>query len=216
MVVWLAREAKCPLSEVTLIPIISSWPVGARSTADLEPTVRVLVEQEGCPPGDSAGAAASRGHLALARYLHEELGSGFSGVVLFTAAVQGCEAGLEWLVGKGCVVREDSDVYRYTYMQAAAPGDLATLRCLRRLDVPWDPNVLTWVARGSVPLPVLRWLVEQGAPWDEALARKAVCVPNTLEHPGWREALAWFEARLATGSPKGGDGASGQVAEATG
>ncbi len=212
MVLRLAREAKCPLGSNTLSAVISPWPVGARCTADLEPTVRALVQQEGCPPGVSAGTAASRGHVDLARWLHQELGAGFSDEVLSGAAVNGSQAGLEWLVERGCVVEDEW--YPLLYLTAAMAGDLATLSCLRRLGVPWDPDKMLLAASGSIPLPVLRWIVEQGVPCSEAVVRAAVALAIDKDHPGWPEALAWFEGRLARGWSTDGDAEAGQVAEA--
>ena len=60
------------------------------------------------------------------------------------------------------------------YVRAANNGDLATLRCLRRLGCPWGPatrGVFSRVA-GHGPLAALRWLREAGCPVDWAAVEK--------------------------------------------
>ncbi|KXZ48080.1 hypothetical protein GPECTOR_30g175 [Gonium pectorale] len=57
------------------------------------------------------------------------------------------------------------------YFVACVTGDLATARCLRRLGVPWGPDgqvFLDAAAAGhaTAPLPLLRWLLEEGCPVD--------------------------------------------------
>ncbi|KXZ48365.1 hypothetical protein GPECTOR_28g772 [Gonium pectorale] len=53
----------------------------------------------------------------------------------FTAAVEsGCEEAVEWLLTKGCPVEAGGA----PYLAACRNGDLATVRLLRRLGVPWD------------------------------------------------------------------------------
>ncbi len=104
MLRWLAREAGCPWDSGTISGVIALWPSAAGCTGHLlESVVRELVSA-GCPPGggrddaDSVGWAARKGHLALVRYLHEEVGVAFAPKTLAWAAVCGCEPVLEWFV----------------------------------------------------------------------------------------------------------------------
>lgn len=46
-------------------------------------------------------------------------------------------------------------------------GDVATLSCLRRLGLPMHLEVLYLAVQEGMSLRVLRWMVEQGAPWEE-------------------------------------------------
>ncbi len=208
MIKWLAREAGCPWNNRTLSWVISAWPSDASSMALLEATVRELVAA-GCPPGggtddaDIVGHAAAKGHLSLVRYLHEELGVAFAPGTLALAAAGGCEPVLEWLVGAGCLLGKGA--YLNPYTEAGFVGDVDTMACLRRLGVPWGEDVL---AHRRVPLPAMRWLVEQGAPWDKGALRRAMREPHNKEY---RDTIAWFEARL--GNRRSGVGrATGQAA----
>ncbi len=155
MLRWLAREAHCPWGSRTLSNVIWIWPSDAGCTGRLlEAIVRELVAA-GCPPGggtddaDPVGDAAGQGHLALVRYLHEELGVRFAPGTLAWAAAGGCEPMVEWLVGAGCVPGEDTDLHPYT--AAGLAGDVDTMACLRRLGVPWGEDVLGF-AVGRIPL----------------------------------------------------------------
>ncbi|KXZ48708.1 hypothetical protein GPECTOR_26g611 [Gonium pectorale] len=79
------------------------------------------------------------------------------------AARSGCEAALEWLAERGCPMPDTGEPY---LAAACLNGDLPTLRCLRRLGVPWGPAgmVLNLAARDA-PLPIFYWLRdESGAP----------------------------------------------------
>ncbi len=198
MLRWLVREAGCPWDRSTLSNVIEHWPSDAGSML-LEATVRQLVAA-GCPPGggtdraDSVGCAAGKGHLALARYLHEELGTEFAPETLVGAAEGGCEPVVEWLVGAGCVPGEDTDLHPYT--MAGFVGDVDTMACLRRLGLPWNDDVLGDGVYKIMPLPSVRWLVEQGAPWDEGYVRFAV--REARAHNKFMDTVAWFEGRLAS------------------
>ncbi len=198
MVLWLAREARCPWEECTLADVIRNWPshIGGRTT--LLQTVRALVEA-GCRPGEDNSSsicnAAARGDLPLLRYLHEELGLGLGPGTMDAAVTGGCEAMLEWLVGAGCEPG-------FAYVRAAAYGDLSTLSGLHRLGVPFadaswwwdvsDPNrwagALCWA-----PLAALRWMVERGAPWSKEGAKKVL--ESDRMHVD-EESLSWFKARM--------------------
>ncbi len=194
MVVWLAREARCPWDDSTLAAVISRWPYF--SNGALLPAVRALVEA-GCPHGDGTEAgsstwhAAARGDLPLLRYLHEELGLGFGPGMMEAAAKGGCEALLEWLMGAGCKLGSG-----YPYARAAAYGDLATLSCLHRLAVPFSDE--SWWREadkgGRTPLAACKWMVERGAQWCEEGAKKLV--ESGRVHVD-EESLSWYKARVA-------------------
>ncbi len=201
MVEWLAKEAACPWDEGTPALVISRW--ARRSAADRGGLPRALraLEDAGCPPLEEGGyhvtdaldAAAARGDLWLLRRLHEELGLGLRPWTVAEAAEGGCEAVLEWLVGFVGQAGLGAD----PPVKAGGNGDRGTLECLQRLGVGFNSRVVRHAARNGVPLPVLRWLVEQGAPWDEraaAAVEKAACAAKRDGQYG--DSLAWVEARL--------------------
>ncbi len=208
---WLAQEAGCPFGEGPPLDCMMLWPGDQSSSGDLEQALRVLVEAGGLLPPPSApmsfDQAAARGYLPMLRCLHEECGLGFGPETLEAAAEGGCEAVLEWLVGAGCVAGEDQGESD-PYVWAGKVGDLATLNCLRRLGVPWGagayrgPAQGKWMQAGEMPLPVLRWLVEQGAPLDQEAVREDV--RRAKEAGQFGDTVAWLEARLAGGAPAAG------------
>ncbi len=235
MLRWLALEAGCPWDQETLRVVLGHFWWGAKGgrvggksadASQLEPAVRAMLEA-GCPPGggtdgaDSIGAAARLGFLPLVRHLREERGVAFAPGTLAAAAGGGCVPVVEWLVGAGCRARELT-VGGWDLLDpyvAAAGGqsgrgtgvaDVATLSCLRRLGVPWRPSVLRQAVRWRVSLRVLRWMVEQGAPWDEGTLRDQV-----TDH--WRrgddEDVAWFAERLGMCGPGAGSGAVAPVGQ---
>ncbi len=191
MIQWLVLDAKCPWSQDTFTDIVECWAYKqGNSTDDFKEAVRLLVEA-GCPCNSKPGAAnraAVTGCLPLLRYLHEELGVGFGAGTLAAAAWGGCKAVLEWLVGAGC--RAGEDVPSGPYVAAAVNEDVATLRCLRRLGVPWGERVVHGVVDvGALPSAV-RWLVEQGAPLDREAVEKAEA--RARGGAQWRECSAWL------------------------
>ncbi len=194
MLRWLAVEAGCPCREATPACVIRCWPEADANSDVLIEAVRLLV-QAGCPLGNQAlGDAALCGRLPLVRYLHEELGMGLNADAMVGAAASGCEVLLEWLVERGCVPGEGEGLDPYAV--AGYDGDLATLTCLRRLGVPLHARVLRAAVDAEVPGAVLKWLVEQGAAWDEEALLLAYRWKAYSELQGTR---AWFEARLASG-----------------
>ncbi len=175
MLVWLAREARCPWARDTVADVLREWPrTLAAARRGLQQAVRAL-EEAGCPPlGVGAGlgmrrrelaeiryGAAVSGDLWLLRRLHEELGVGLGPCVMAEAAKAGCEVVLEWLVGVGCGPGEEGEFDPYA--RAGCNGDMGTLGCLVRLGVGFNLQVVRAAARSGAPLPVLRWLVVQGA-----------------------------------------------------
>ncbi|KXZ40889.1 hypothetical protein GPECTOR_1495g674 [Gonium pectorale] len=158
-------------------------------------------------------SAARVGNLAAVQYLLSELGAldgglycAASGSVELlawlvdhgcgewscdastSAAESGCEEALEWVVAQGCPVKDDGS----PYLNACRNGDLATVRLLRRLEVPWGPagRVVLEAARVA-PLPLLRWLLEEGCPVGDYEAAK---VKAGERASGRAEALQLLEA----------------------
>ncbi len=180
MVRWLAQEARCPCVESTLPVVVEAWRQGAGDAGGLEQAVQALVgggcPYQGAPVALALCDAARRGDLPLLRYLHKELGVVLGPETLAAAAWGGCEAALEWLVEAGCEAERMEDCHPDCdpYLAAGHRGDVAALECLCRLGVPLHAKLLRRAWRGYIPLPVLRWLVEQGAPWDEEAVREAV------------------------------------------
>ncbi|GFR45449.1 hypothetical protein Agub_g6845 [Astrephomene gubernaculifera] len=173
-----------------------------RAAAKVQLAALQLLHDHGCPLSmDVVGAAAAEGHLHVVVWLVEEV-LGPAGVQLengvFSSAAKSCkiallswlrgqgcpwdasvyagatEAGcaeaLEWLTEQGCPMQEDGT----PYVKAARNGDLATLRCLRRLGCPWGPPGLVFARciRDVCELPVLGFLLESGCPadWDVVAA----------------------------------------------
>ncbi len=114
---------------------------------------------------------------------------------MMEAAVEGgCEALLEWLAGKvGCLASAG-----VSYMPAVRTGDRGTLNALRRLGVPWGAGCMVmWAVGEGCQVPVLRWLVEQGAPLGSmGYLEQAVAAAPRRGRLG-AEAAAWLQG-LAT------------------
>ncbi len=96
------------------------------------------------------------------------------------------------------------------------------LRCLRRMGVPWPQGLLPYLVSRQCPLPVLRWLVAEGAPAGAGEVAEAVEAAVSVRQRGWvcgrREHAGDVEAWLrglaaqvaameATGRCGGGRGA---------
>ncbi len=107
------------------------------------------------------------GDFAVLRYLHEEVGATLGPSVFVGAAYGGCEAMLEWLVGRAFGL-EDERMRDRCYLHAGKHGDLCTLVCLRRLGVQWSGEMLMKAVDAGVPLPVLQWMWGQGARFSSA------------------------------------------------
>ncbi len=106
-------------------------------------------------------AVARRGDLPLLAYLHSLLQCPLGPEVLLAAVGCGCEALVEWLLGHGCALPEDTVALLMEPMKA---GDLAMVRCLLRMGVPIPRGMQPEAATRRCPLPMLRWLVAEGAP----------------------------------------------------
>ncbi|KXZ44414.1 hypothetical protein GPECTOR_68g386 [Gonium pectorale] len=146
-------------------------------------------------------AAAQSGSVELLAWLVGQCGGPLNKRVFLAAAAAGCAEALEWLAARGCVMGGKGNAY----VRAARNGDLATLRCLAQLRVPWGPggSVFSRCAGGNAfapcARPVLAFLLELGCPvdWDEAMAAaedRADGVPAWLAE---RRAAAAAEEELA-------------------
>ncbi len=175
---WLATEAKVSTNGLTLWQLlyrICLRGTPARSRELLEAVqllVGVGVGAQSWDMQQAMSSAAAQGNLPvvqfLAQHLEQQLGCQPDWQPVMPAAVEGgCEALLEWLAGKaGCLASAG-----VSYMPAAKAGDRATLTALRRLGVPWGEGfAVVRAVEAGCQEPVLRWLVEQGAPvgrrWD--------------------------------------------------
>ncbi|KXZ54109.1 hypothetical protein GPECTOR_5g211 [Gonium pectorale] len=139
-----------------------------------------------CGRGELLEAAAESGSVELLAWLRAR-GCGWGGEELTSAAEAGCGAAVEWLVAQGCPV-EDRGA---PYAQACLNGDLAMARLLRRLGVPWGPaGRVVSDAAGRAPLPLLRWLLEEGCPVGDYEAARAAAVER---NGGAAEALELLE-----------------------
>ncbi len=215
MLRWLREEARCPVGEDTLRAVMVGWYArwesqrsisggDGTSSSGLEQELFALLEA-GCQPGYSAngissiGAAAACGFLPLVRHLRNSQGAPLTSETLAAAAGGGCLPVVKWLMEAGCEVghRAQDDPY-----VAAAGGhwrhgiaDAATLSCLRRLNVRLGTSTLRFAVQGSVSLRVLRWMVDQGAQWDEVVLEQAV---RHHRSSGLQddEDVAWFAEKL--------------------
>ncbi|KXZ43938.1 hypothetical protein GPECTOR_77g34 [Gonium pectorale] len=108
-------------------------------------------------------AAAASGSVEMLAWVRA-LGLPWNRTTLWTAITVGCAEAAEWLVARGCRIEELDDVYG----SVCANGDLAMAELLRRLGVPWGPagSDVDRAARHA-PLPMLRWLLEEGCPIDD-------------------------------------------------
>ncbi len=108
-------------------------------------------------------AVQNSSSLPLFTYLHSQLQCSLGPAVLLEAVRRGCEALVEWLLNHGCALADD------TLQLFTAPmetGDVFTLRCLRRMGVPWPGALLPEAVRQGCLLPMLQWLVAEGVPVD--------------------------------------------------
>ncbi len=212
MVVWLAQEARCPWNQGAAAAVRNFWPcTPGTARRGLQRAVGAL-EEAGCPlltVGPGLGLldakrmranAAEHGDLWLLRRLQEQLrrlneDDEFGCFTLAAAAESGCEAVVEWLVGQGCEPGEEYD--SDPYIQAGLNGDLGTLECLVWLGVGFGQQLLCVAARSGVALPVLRWLAERGAPWDEDAVEEVEAAACSAKRKGkYGDSVAWLEARL--------------------
>ncbi len=170
---WLVQEKIAPVGLVGVNSPASHWPDQTAAHArDVLEAMQLLVG-DGVNADyyytlrEDLGRAAARGSLALVRCL---LGIGPPGhwpdaKAVDDAVEAGCEELLEWMAQqpRGLVGQGRTS----PYIVAGRNGDRATLAALRRLGVPWGQGAEQFLAHAALEgceVPVLRWLVEQGAP----------------------------------------------------
>ncbi len=190
---WPERAMQC---------IVKDWPEGGASGSQLCDAVL----EAGGSPGScrEVQQAARRGDLEALRLLHGQGGLRLGREVWVAAAEGGCEAVLEWLAAEGC--RVGAGAGQDPYLAAGLRGDRGVLCTLRRLGVPWGHRGVLRAAvdRWAAP-PVVRWMVEEGAPWDGATVARAA---KEARRRWWRyEATAvWLAQQVAA---RGGPGVGG-------
>ncbi|KXZ49076.1 hypothetical protein GPECTOR_23g160 [Gonium pectorale] len=113
---------------------------------------------------DVFNAAVRSGSVEVLAWLRQH-GCPWDSHAYLGAVAAGCETVLEWLVEQGCPMEDSGQ----PYLEACRNGDLATARCLRRLGVPWGPAgrvVYVAATQSRAPLPLLRWMLEEGCSID--------------------------------------------------
>ncbi|KXZ45384.1 hypothetical protein GPECTOR_55g290 [Gonium pectorale] len=142
--------------------------------------------------------AARYGHLHVLAWLVEHVYNGWSDNAITSAVESGCEEALEWLVARGCPMKNDGS----PFMAACFNGDLAMARLLRQLGAPWGPaGVVVSLAARIYPVPMLRWLLEEGCPVGDYEA--------ALAEAGQRDSGGGGGAGAAGGAPDGAAGGRG-------
>ncbi len=200
LVRWLATDAAVSSADVTLEDlqeVVDQWAPDGRTLTE---AVR-LVLGAGCTAW-SAGlvcSAAGRGDRELVHFLLQLRPEHVPGGELAEAAARGgCVALMEWLAAEhpGCLTRS-ALAGKSLYSVAAANGDRGMLEALRRLGVPWGvQDVVVREVKGVCCMPVVRWLVEAGAPvgskqqLDKAVGKRVQANKLSAEEAAWLRGLA--------------------------
>ncbi len=196
---WLVTEAKVSPRGLALWELFDPhWRGTPATNRELLEAVQLLVGAgAGARSGDVMRAilcAAERGNLPivhdLAQHMEQQLGCQPDWHRAMQVAVEsGCEALLEWLAGKaGCLANAG-----ISYMPAVRAGDRGTLNALRRLGVPWGAgDVVVGAVEEGCQAPVLRWLLEQGAPMGSAAEMEEAVAAAEREGELGAEAAAWL------------------------
>ncbi|GLI64782.1 hypothetical protein VaNZ11_008186 [Volvox africanus] len=139
--------------------------------------------------GELLTKAASRsGRAEMIAWLRER-SCPWSSECISMAAKAGCEMAVKYLVDHGCSMPRSGA----PYVLAIQNDDLAMLRCLRRLSVPWDPKGYTFTAcmrnvgADKRRLPLLEWLVKKGCPVNWLAAKKHA-------GPGGQLVTSWLKS----------------------
>ncbi len=183
VVQWLLQEAGCPMGDgaeclfgmmvrdwaseevgrwSSVHPLSRTWGLG--EDTDLLVLVRLLVEA-GCTARNVLKEAAERGDMRLVRFLVEDLKRPVGRHEVAAAARSGCFDLVRYMLeANGGLPQPFRCTPKDVYAAAAANGDLGTLLELRRLEMPWGCGTLQEAVLDRTPLPVLRWMVQQGMP----------------------------------------------------
>ncbi len=215
MVRWLL-DAGCRRHWLGLGNIVHVWPSGVAADGErLVEAVRLLAAA-GWP---AKGRACDHPLLMAARggqpwsvlcMLRELLPLEYREIGIETAreaAATGCEAALEGLVGLGVCKAYGVNLQVTWYAVAARNGDLGALSCLRRLGVPLRERVVAAAVSVGVPVPSLRWLLDQGATWSSLEEREALEGLRTMpayggvhRHQAAGEVRAWLQGLMLGGA----------------
>ncbi|GFR42628.1 hypothetical protein Agub_g3564 [Astrephomene gubernaculifera] len=133
------------------------------------PVMIWLVETLGAELNSALSCAwgPEQGSSEVLRWLRRRRRFSLGFICLRDVVLTGCEELLEVVAERGYPpMPADGSLYR----AAGGQGDLAMLRCLRRLDCPWGDALFDCVYEGC-PLPVLQWLLDAGCPvkWYEVM-----------------------------------------------
>ncbi|PNH02983.1 Ankyrin repeat domain-containing protein, partial [Tetrabaena socialis] len=152
------------------------------------PAVAWLVEALGAQTALSAevfASAAESGSMELMAWLRAR-GCPWDQTAILGAVSHCSEEQLEWLVEQGCPMGVDGE----PYVRAAADGDMAMLRCLRRLGCPWSTGTFQRLVGRECSCSWERgrrafsWLRDEGCPVDlvAAIAEARQSVADRLWH----------------------------------
>ncbi len=218
MLRWLLQAGCQRIGSASLHNAVGAWPVSTPTHCEQLVEALRLLAAAGWPVAGAGEAshplraAALQNHpWPVWRALLELLPAGphpganvpMDAVKL--AAAAGCEATLEALVGLGFggadARHSDPSVADEWYIRAARNGDLRTLAVLRRLGVPIRAGVLEGAVKDCLtPLPALKWLVQQGAPWSADSVRGVMRWMSNNQHrrpPQEQQAvMAWLRSLL--------------------
>ncbi len=181
MVVWLAEQRgsrRCPWRALKLrLPDPTPVEVKAEDVICFHKSLRARGrEWRRVLDGRHALAwAATMGHLGLMRFFMQEWRVAPGPDTLAAAARGGCEAALDLVLERGGDrALRGGKPGESPYVGPGVKGDRVTLEYLLAKGVPWGDTVLQEAVKARVELPVVRWMVEEGAPWDELSVTRAL------------------------------------------
>ncbi len=173
MVRWLL-QAGCPRGELGINLVVFDWPGDTAADAEALVAAVQLLAAEGWPleSGEDLApleAAALRHPWVVWRALmglgSKPAAEQLSQDTLCNATLAGCEATLEAVVEMH-VPEVSSTLLEFSwYYHPVNNRDRGSLTRLRQLGVPLGSHVMVCAAEDGVPLFLLKWLVEQGAPF---------------------------------------------------
>ncbi len=200
MMVWLSDHAdRCPRGDFRRDSLPKPFETAVKA-AELEAVASMPGVTEGCKGGqESVGNALLRwaalaGHVELVRELVEQRGMEPRWDTLAAAARGGCEEVIELLLQMDSVRPGPTWI---SYLCAGRNADYATMCYLRRMGLRWDAEALQLAVVWRLTPPVMRWMVQQGAPWDGAAVSSALAEEEgESEGEGeYGECLEWLRVR---------------------
>ncbi|KXZ48207.1 hypothetical protein GPECTOR_29g113 [Gonium pectorale] len=148
------------------------------------------------------GAAAQSGSVELLAWLRQR-GCSWDATAYHGAAFSGCVAALEWLADQGCPMKGNGQPYD----EASRNGDLAAMRCLRRLGAPWGPPGSVFLASAlrlfawTTSWPMLRWLLQEGCPVEYKVVEETLADWDSSESPQLLDVLRLLREHLGPHQP---------------